>query len=492
MKYTLAIDQSTSATKAMLFDEKAILVARTSVDHQQFYPKPGWVEHDAEEILRNTYQAAADVLAKSKIAKTDVASIAVTNQRETVVVWDKRTGKPVYHAVVWQCNRGSEICDQLIKQGQESLVMVKTGLLINPYFSASGVQWILENVPGARQDAKAGHLLMGTIDSWLIWNFTEGNEHVTDYTNASRTLLFNIHTLEFDSELLDLFHIPESMVPEAKPCDDIFGTTTLNGLLPYTPIAGVMGDSHGALAGQMCFSPGMGKATYGTGSSIMVNIGEKPLSAPLGLVTSVGFAAAGKVYFAFEGNIHCTGATIKWLQDDLQLIHSAAETEALAISVKSTDGVYLVPAFAGLGAPWWDNEAKALICGMNRGTSKAHLVRAALESIAYQVKDLISLIEKSGVDLHELRVDGGPVRNNFLMQFQADMLQARINRSPIEEASALGAVLMGGLALGQWQSLEEVAALRVNDDHIVPTMPASEMQTLYDGWEKAVKRTLMK
>jgi glycerol kinase len=492
MKYTLAIDQSTSATKAMLFDEKATLVARASVDHKQFYPKPGWVEHDAEEILRNTYQAAADVLKKSKIAGSDVASVAVTNQRETVVVWDKRTGKPVYHAVVWQCNRGTEICEKLIHQGQESLVVTKTGLLINPYFSASGVQWILENVPGARKDAKAGHLLMGTMDSWLIWNFTEGNEHVTDYTNASRTLLFNIHTLEFDTELLDLFHIPESMVPEPMPCDAIYGTTTLNGLLPYTPIAGVMGDSHGALAGQMCFSPGMGKATYGTGSSIMVNIGERPLSAPQGLVTSVGFAAAGKVHFAFEGNIHCTGATIKWLQDDLQLIDSAAETESLATSVESTEGVYLVPAFAGLGAPWWDNEAKALICGMNRGTSKAHVVRAALESIAYQVKDLISLIEKSGVDLQELRVDGGPVKNNFLMQFQSDMLQANINRSPIEEASALGAVLMGGLALGSWTSLEEIATLRNNDDHIRPQMTAKEMKSLYEGWKMAVKRTLLK
>lgn len=492
MKYTLAIDQSTSATKAMLFDSNAKLVARASVDHQQFYPQPGWVEHDAEEILRNTYTAAADVLAKSGIKAEEVASVAVTNQRETVVVWDKRTGKPVYNAVVWQCNRGEAICEALKAGNNESTVSVKTGLLINPYFSASGVQWILENVKGARLAADEGHLLLGTMDTWLIWNFTNGREHATDFTNASRTLLFNIHTLHFDDELLELFHIPSSMVPEALPSDGIFGTTTLNGLIPNVPIAGVMGDSHGALAGQMCFSPGMGKATYGTGSSIMVNIGEQPLVAPAGLVTSVGFAAAGKVHFAFEGNIHCTGATIKWLQDDLQLIQSATETETLATSVEGTDGVYLVPAFAGLGAPWWDSEAKALICGMNRGTTKAHVVRAALESIAYQVKDLIALIEKSGVELQELRVDGGPVQNKFLMQFQSDMLQAWINRSPIAEASALGAVLMGGLALGRWHSLEEIAALRTSDDRIGPLMPSVQMKKLYIGWQQAVKRTLLK
>jgi len=492
MKYTLAIDQSTSATKAMLFDTNAKLIARASVDHQQFYPQPGWVEHDSVEILKNTYKAAAEVLAKSGQNASDVTSVAVTNQRETVVVWDKRTGKPLYNAVVWQCNRGEAICEALKADNHESTVSVKTGLLINPYFSASGVQWILDNVEGARDKAEAGHLLLGTMDTWLIWNFTQGQEHATDYTNASRTLLFNIHTLQFDEELLALFHIPGSMVPEVLPSDGIFGMTTLNGLLSSVPIAGVMGDSHGALAGQMCFNPGMGKATYGTGSSIMVNIGEQPLQAPEGLVTSVGFAALGKVHFAFEGNIHCTGATIKWLQDDLQLIHSAAETESLATSVEGTDGVYLVPAFAGLGAPWWDSEAKALICGMNRGTSKAHVVRAALESIAYQVKDLITLIEKSGVELQELRVDGAPVKNKFLMQFQSDMLQAWINRSPIEEASALGAVLMGGLALGNWKTLEEIAALRTSDDRIGPLMPFVRMKQLYTGWQQAVKRTLLK
>ena len=492
MKFILAIDQSTSATKAMLFDENAVLVSRISVEHKQFYPRSGWVEHDAEEILNNTYKSAELLIANCKVNPEDIASLAITNQRETVVVWDKRTGKPVYNAVVWQCNRGALICEELISRGKESVVTKKTGLIINPYFSASGVKWILDNVDGAAKTAFEGNLLLGTMDSWLIWNLTGGKIHATDFTNASRTLLFNIHNLDWDTELLDMFSIPSSMLPKVLPCDGQFGTTTLNGLLKEIPIAGVLGDSHGALVGQMCFEQGMGKATYGTGSSIMVNIGEEALPAPNGLVTSVGFAAKGKVFYAFEGNIHCTGATVKWMQDDLQLIHSAAETETLANSVKSTDGVYFVPAFTGLGAPWWDNDAKALICGMNRGTSKAHVVRAALESIAYQVKDLIALIHDSGVELRELRVDGGPVKNNFLMQFQSDILQAKINRSPIEEASALGAVLMNGLAMNQWTDINELSKLRTTNDYILPEMSQAKVDLLYGEWKKAVQRTLMK
>lgn len=492
MKFILAIDQSTSATKAMLFDENAVLVFRISVEHKQFYPRSGWVEHDAEEILNNTYKSAELLIANCKINPEDITSLAITNQRETVVVWDKRTGKPVYNAVVWQCNRGALICEELIAKGKEQVVTKKTGLIINPYFSASGVKWILDNVDGAAKNARDGNLLLGTMDSWLIWNLTGGKIHATDFTNASRTLLFNIHTLDWDTELLDMFSIPSSMLPKVLPCDGQFGTTTMNGLVQEIPIAGVLGDSHGALVGQMCFEQGMGKATYGTGSSIMVNIGEEALPAPNGLVTSVGFAAKGKVFYAFEGNIHCTGATIKWMQDDLQLINSAAETETLANSVKSTDGVYFVPAFTGLGAPWWDNEAKALICGMNRGTSKAHVVRAALESIAYQVKDLMALIHDSGVELRELRVDGGPVKNKFLMQFQSDILQAKINRSPIEEASALGAVLMNGLAMNQWTDLNELSKLRTTNDYILPEMSQTKVDLLYGEWKKAVQRTLMK
>lgn len=492
MKYTIAIDQSTSATKAMLFDEKTTLIGRVSIDHKQYYPQPGWVEHDPVEIIENTYNALRQLISTVDVDHRDISSIAITNQRETVVVWDKQTGNPVYNAVVWQCNRGTQICEELLADGYEPMVTQKTGLIINPYFSASGVKWILDNVSGARQAAQDGHLLMGTMDSWLIWNFTNGKVHATDYTNASRTLLFNINTLSWDEELLNLFTIPLNMLPEALPCDGQYGITTMDGILQPIPIAGVLGDSHGALVGQMCFSDGMGKATYGTGSSIMLNIGQQALTAPKGLVTSIGFAAKGKVYYAFEGNIHCTGATIKWLQDDLKLIESAAETEALASSVNSTDGVYFVPAFAGLGAPWWDNEAKALICGMNRGTGKAHIVRAALESIAYQVKDLINLIQESCVKLLELRVDGGPVKNNFLMQFQADMLQARINRSPIEEASALGAILMNGFALNRLADLDSAAALRTQNDYIEPKMDIAKVNELYEQWKKAVLRTTLK
>ncbi len=492
MKYILAIDQSTSATKAMLFDEQASLLFRTSLEHKQYYPQPGWVEHDPEEILCNTYKVVEQLLEKSRIAAADIVSVAITNQRETAVVWDKRTGKPVYNAIVWQCNRGAKICDELIAQGHSPSVLKKTGLIINPYFSASGVQWILDNIKDAAKDAKEGHLLLGTIDSWLIWNLTSGKVHATDYTNASRTLLFNINTLDWDKELLDLFRVPITMCPKALPCDGQYGATTMNGLIVETPIAGVLGDSHGALVGQMCFSKGMGKATYGTGSSIAVNIGEKVIEPPKGLVTSVGFAAKGKVFYEFEGNIHCTGATIKWLQDNLQLINSVAETESLAKSVESTNGVYFVPAFAGLGAPWWDNDAKALICGMSLGTSKAHIVRAALESIAFQVKDLMTLIEESGVDLQELRVDGGPVKNNFLMQFQSDILQAKINRNPIEEASALGAVIMSWFSSGRLSGFDDAISLRTIHDYFEPKMPIEQVKSLYEEWGKAIKRTLQK
>lgn len=492
MKYTISIDQSTSATKALLFDDKALLKARVSVDHNQYYPKPGWVEHDAEEIMNNVFKVVHDLLDSCKVNPSDISSIAITNQRETVVVWDKRTGKPVYNAVVWQCNRGIEICARLLSQNYGPIVTQKTGLIINPYFSASGVKWILDNVEGAEAAAKQGYLLMGTIDCWLIWNLTEGKVHATDFTNASRTLLFNINTLDWDRELLEIFSIYESMMPRVYPCDAGFGTTTMKGLLPEVPIAGVIGDSHGALVGQMCFFPGMGKATYGTGSSIMVNIGEKILPSPKGLVTSVGFAAFGKIFYAFEGNIHCTGATVKWLEDELELIESAGESESLATSVESTDGVYFVPAFAGLGAPWWDNEAKALICGMNRGTTKAHIVRAALESIAYQVKDLTTLIHNAGVPLQELRVDGGPVKNKFLMQFQADMLKACIDRSPIEEASALGAVIMNKSASGTFENFDSVMATRSSNDRIHPLMSDNDINRLYEGWCMAIKRVLVK
>lgn len=488
-KYIISIDQSTSATKAVLFNEQCFLVSRVNVEHKQYYPKAGWVEHDAEEIYRNTVEAIRRIIALSKDEDEVSYSLSITNQRETVVVWNRMTGKPVCHAVVWQCQRGADICKKLKEEGYAGLIQEKSGLLIDPYFSASGVKWILDNVEGAREQADKGELLMGTIDSWLIWKLTGGKVHATDYTNASRTLLFNIHTLDWDDELLELFTVPRSMMPRPLPCDSIFGETTVEGIFPDgIQIAGVLGDSHGALAGQMCFGPGMGKATYGTGSSVMVNIGEEAVKAPQGLVTSVGFAACGKIFYAFEGNIHCTGATIKWLVEKLRLIESPAAIEQLALSVPDNGGVYLVPAFAGLGAPWWNPGAKALLCGMTLGTETGHICRAALEAIAYQIKDLIDLMTgQARVLLKELRVDGGPTKNKLLMQFQADMLNACINRSDVEEASAMGAMLMNGLARGVWKSLDEVARLRTTDNRITPVMEEAERAQLYKGWVEAVK-----
>lgn len=493
MKYILAIDQSTSATKLMLFDEQEKLCGRVSLDHQQFYPQLGWVEHDAHEIMQNVYAGAAQLLEKTGIDKNDVVSVAITNQRETVVVWEAETSQCVYPAVVWQCQRGADYCRQWKHAGLTEKVQAKTGLLIDPYFSVSGLRWILDNVPGAREKAEAGALRMGTMDTWMLWNLTGGRVHATDQTNASRTMLYNIHTLAWDEELLEDFKIPASLLPEVLPCDAVFGETDFNGLFDKPiPVAGILGDSHAALVGQACFQEGLGKATYGTGSSVMVNIGDKAHQAPEGLVTSVAFAAKGKTFYAFEGNIHCTGATIKWMVDDLQLIDHASETEALARSVEDNGGVHVVPAFAGLGAPWWNSEARALICGLSRGSKKAHVVRAALEAIAYQVNDLVSLMtEQAGVNLKELRVDGGPTNNAFLMQFQADMLQANVSISPIEEASALGAVRMNALALKRFDSFEALAAMRKNARPVLPQMPLQQREDLRRAWTMAVKRALL-
>lgn len=488
MKYIIAVDQSTSATKAILFDEQCRLINRKNVAHKQYYPQPGWVEHDAEEIYNNMVEAIREVVAAVDDGDASY-TLAITNQRETAVVWNRDTGKPVCHAVVWQCRRGEKICEQLINDGHTELIRERSGLLIDPYFAGSGVKWILDNVPNAREQAERGELLMGTIETWLIWKLTGGKVHATDYTNASRTMLFNIHTLDWDDDLLQLLTIPRSMMARPLPCDSVFGETTVEGLFKEPiQIAGALGDSHGALAGQMCFEAGMGKATYGTGSSVMVNIGEQFVSAPEGLVTSVGFAAKGKLFYAFEGNIHCTGATIKWMTDNLKLINSPAEIEQFALSVEDNGGIYLVPAFAGLGAPWWNPQAKAILCGMTLATEKGHVCRAALEAIAYQVKDLVDMMTNhAGISLKELRVDGGPTKNKFLMQFQADMLNACINRSDVEEASAMGAVIMNGLARGLWKSLEEVAALRTSDNRIYSKMGEEERSKLYAGWMEAIK-----
>lgn len=492
MKHSvIAIDQSTSATKVMLFSEKCEMIRRINLPHRQIYLQPGWVEHDAEEIYLNTVKGIAQLLEQEEPNAAEY-SIAITNQRETVVIWNRFTGKPIYNAVVWQCMRGQQFCNQLKESGYGPMIQEKTGLLIDPYFSASGAKWILDNVEGARQASEKGELLFGTIDSWLIWKLTGGKSHVTDYTNASRTLLMNIHSLKWDKELLNLFTIPQHMMPQLLPGDSIFGETTVEGLF-RTPvcIAGVLGDSHGALAGQMCFEEGLGKATYGTGSSVMVNIGEKFATAPTGLVTSIGFSAFGKLFYAFEGNIHCTGATIKWLQDKLQLIESPNEAESWATKIDNNGGVYLVPAFAGLGAPWWQSDSKAMICGMTLGTGKAHIIRAALESIAYQITDLVhAMTRQAGISLKEIRVDGGPTRNKFLMQFQADCLRVPVNCSDIEEASAFGAVIMNGIALKKWKNFAEIEPLRKSRCRITPGDNASQMEEAYKGWQKAVKQLI--
>lgn len=481
----IAIDQSTSSTKAMLFDGQCRLIARHNVDHQQYYPQAGWVEHDPEEIYRNLVEAVRQLVANA--TGGEEYSLAITNQRETVVVWEKTTGRPVYNALVWQDNRGAALCQQLRDQGMTEMVMQKSGLLIDPNFSASGVKWILDHVDGAQEAAEKGQLLMGTIDTWLIWKLTEGKSFYTDTTNASRTMLFNIHTMQWDDDLLRLFGIPRQMMPEVLPCDAVFGETTVDGVFqrPVT-IAGVLGDSHGALVGQMCFTEGLGKVTYGTGSSVMVNIGAQPLDAPVGLVTSVGFSALGKHFYGFEGNIYSTGATLKWIADQLRLVNHPSEMEAEAVSVADTGGVYIIPAFAGLGAPWWKPDAKAGVVGMTFATSRAHFLRAALESIAYQVRDLIDVMaQATGSRLREICADGGPTRNGFLMQFQADQLDTPVVCTEVEDASAFGAVIMNGFAQGVWSSFDEVKGLRKVTLVIQPHHTA-EMDALYKGWREAV------
>lgn len=490
--FIIAIDQSTSATKALLFDEQCKLVGRSDIAHKQYYPKEGYVEHDAEEIYQNTVEAIRQVVGQQPPATS--YSLAITNQRETVVVWNKNTGKPISKAVVWQDTRGAEICRQLREDGKTQMIQEKSGLLIDPNFSASGVKWLLDNIEGAREAAEGGDLLMGTIDTWLVWKLTGGKSFYTDTTNASRTMLFNIHTMDWDDELLSLFGIPRQMMAEVLPCDAIYGETTVEGVFEQPiQIAGVLGDSHGALAGQMCFNEGSGKVTYGTGSSIMVNIGEQPLTAPDGLVTSVGFSALGKHFYGYEGNIYSTGATLKWMCDQLKLIDSPGKMEAEATSVPDNGGVYIVPAFAGLGAPWWKPDAKAGIVGMTFATTRAHVVRAGLESIAYQIKDLVDVMASNlsplTSHLSEICADGGPTKNGFLMQYQADLLDTPIVCTEVEDASALGAVLMNGFARKIWTSFDEVTGFRKVTKVIQPESRGQVLDS-YEGWRKAVNKII--
>ncbi|MBN2090323.1 glycerol kinase GlpK [candidate division KSB1 bacterium] len=484
----LAIDQSTRGTKAIIFDAQGKVVHRCTENHEQYYPQPDWVEHDLEEIFEKTKLAIKNVLQESKIDLSEIAAVAISNQRETVAVWDKKSGKPVYNAVVWQCQRGADICNKLKEQGYNQMVEDKTGLLIDPYFSATGLKWIMDNVSGVKEKASAGELVFGTMDSWIIYKLTGGKVHATDYSNASRTMLYNIYDLKWDKELLELMGLYENMAPEVKYSDDIFGYTEIGDVFDREiPITGVMGDSHAALFGQNCFQKGMAKATYGTGSSIMMNIGKKPMKCPEGLVTSIGFGIKGEIDYVFEGNIHCTGDTINWLARDLELISDAKESESLALSVEDNNGVYMVPAFVGLGAPHWDNAARASISGMARSTKKAHVVRAALEAIAYQVKDLLDLMTQGAeIELSEIRVDGGPTKNEFLMQFQSDMLDSNVVVNDVEEASALGAALAGGLGVGLWKDKEELRRLISTRKKYKPRIVDEVRAKLYDGWKKAV------
>jgi glycerol kinase len=490
-KYIIAIDQSTSASKIMLFDNNAGLVKRLSFPHKQYYPQEDFVEHDGIEIFNNVVIGLKEIISVTNTEISEVAGIAITNQRETALIWDRTTGLPVANAAVWQCQRGAEYCRHLQKNGLSDTIQKKTGLVIDPYFSASKLKWIMDNTPGLKERTAKGEILLGTMDSWLLWKLTNGKVHATDYTNACRTMLFNINTLKWDEELIKLFDLHVSMFPEVKFSDEIFGYTAPGVIFKSSlPIAGLTGDSHGALFGQNCFEPGMGKATYGTGSSIMMNIGSKAPVPPEGLVTSIGFACNKKISYVFEGNIHCTGDTLNWLKNELELITDFSELEPLALSLSDNNGVYLVPAFVGLGAPYWDNYARASISGMPRNTTKAHIARAALESIAYQVKDLVDIMGKPGeTTLTVLNVDGGPTRNNFLMQFQSDLIGSKVIRSGIEEISALGATFLAGLAFGVWNNLDEIRALKHTDKVFESDMPVTEKEKLYKGWKKAVERT---
>jgi len=491
-QYILSIDQGTSATKAVLFDQRGRLVGRHATYHQQYYPEPGWVEHDAEEIYQRALEAIGGVLDASGIEQDKIVALAIANQRETAVVWDRRTGKPVHNAVVWQCQRGKSACEAYKEEGYEELVKNKTGLVLDPYFSATKVKWVLDHVAGARQEAEAGNLLFGTIDSWLVWKLTGGKVHVTDYSNACRTLLFNIHTLEWDAELAELFAIPRSMMAQVVPSDRVVGRTAIDqGFKREIPIAGVLGDSHASLFGHTCFERGMAKATYGTGSSMMTNTGPCPVASRRGLVTSFAWVLSDEVTYVLEGNVHCTGATIKWLVDDLGLIPDAKGAGEIATSVSDTQGVYFVPAFVGLGAPYWDSTARAAITGITRGTKRAHIVRAAEEAIAYQIKDVLDLMAREAqIELDELRVDGGGSRDDFLLQFQADILGIPVVRTSVKDLAAMGSAFAAGLATGFWRDKAEIEALRVPDATFTGRMDPDLRKKLYSGWKEAVRKVI--
>ena len=490
-KYILALDQGTSSSRAIVFDEHGQTKAVSQKEFTQIFPKPGWVEHNPMEIWSSQASVIAEAITSIDINGLNIAAIGITNQRETTIVWDAETGEPVYNAIVWQDRRTSEFCDGLKRDGRTDLIRSKTGLIIDAYFSATKILWILENVPGARQRAEEGKLRFGTVDTWLIWMLTRGEVHVTDVSNASRTMLFNIHSLEWDKELLQLFGIPESMMPQVKSSSEVYGYTKTTLFAHEVPIAGIAGDQQAALFGQMCTEPGSVKNTYGTGCFMLMNSGERPIMSSNNLLTTIAWKIGDKVNYALEGSIFVAGSVVQWLRDGLGIIKSSSEIEALACSVEDNGGVYFVPALTGLGAPHWDQYAKGCIYGLSRGTTAAHIARAALEGIAFQTMNIVNAMQKdAGVTLKELKVDGGASRNNLLMQFQADILGTSVIRPTVTETTALGAAYLAGLAVGYWESIDHIKSQWGVDTQFNPIASPEKVEALKTGWADAIKRTL--
>ena len=490
-KYIMALDQGTTSSRCILFDRKGQICSIAQKEFTQIFPQTGWVEHNAMEIWASQIGVAQEALLKIGATAADVAAIGITNQRETTVVWDKTTGQPVYNAIVWQCRRTADFCDQLAAEGWTETIRAKCGVVLDPYFSATKIRWILDNVPGAREKAERGDLLFGNIDTWLIWNLTRGKVHVTDYSNASRTMLYNIFDLKWDEEILERMDIPASMLPEVKPSSWVYGMTDPSIFGGPIQIGGAAGDQQAALFGQSCFRPGMAKNTYGTGCFLLMNTGTKPVTSENGLVTTIAWGINGKVEYALEGSIFVAGAAIQWLRDELKLIETAADSEHMAASVEDTNGCYVVPAFTGLGAPYWDPYARGTVVGLTRGVNKYHLIRATLESLAYQTNDVLTAMqEDAGIRLSELKVDGGASANNFLMQFQADIIQTPVQRPACIETTALGAAYLAGLAVGFWSSEEEIVANQTTAQTFVPHMDEEIRQKRVRGWNKAVERAL--
>jgi glycerol kinase len=486
-QYILALDQGTTSSRAMLFDREGNIVSVAQKEFRQIYPQPGWVEHDPQEIWSTQAGVAAEAVTRAGVNGTAIASIGITNQRETTIVWDRDTGQPIYNAIVWQDRRTAGLCDQLKAQGLEEKVRAKTGLPIDAYFSATKIRWILDNVEGAREKAKQGKLAFGTVDSWLVWNFTKHELHITDVTNASRTMLFNIHTMQWDADLLEALDIPRSMLPEVRASSEIYGNTVTTVFASKIPIGGIAGDQHAALFGQMCTKSGMVKNTYGTGCFLVMNTGDTPIESKNNLVTTIAWKIGNEVNYALEGSIFIAGAVVQWLRDGLGIIKNASEIEALAASVEHCDGVYLVPAFAGLGAPHWNPRARGTMFGVTRGTTSAHIARAALDSIAYQSLDVLKAMEAdSGIKIGELRVDGGACANNLLMQFQSDLLGCATARPRISETTALGAAYLAGLAVGYWSNVGELESQWQLDRRFTPAMQQADAQQCIAGWQRAI------